>query len=111
MAPAVATAGVKEVAPAEQSTDKGDTVLTNQKLPAELAKALTKLAALQVEALKTSTWVGDAFAEKSRAMHYGEQEVEPIHGRAKQEEAEALLEEGVMVAPILIPFAPPEEVN
>ncbi len=36
----------------------------------------------QANALKRSKWVGDAFAEQSRAMHYGERDAETIHGRA-----------------------------
>ncbi len=49
---------------------------------AEVAEAMEKLAAVQAEALKQSTWVGDNFAEQSRAMHYGERDSEVIHGKA-----------------------------
>jgi hypothetical protein len=38
-------------------------------MPPEAAAALQKLAELQAEALKASTWVGDAFVEQSRAIH------------------------------------------
>ena len=69
------------------------------------------LAMAQAAALKTSRWVGGKFAEKARAMHYGEQEAEQIHGQATPDEARALIEEGVEVAPILFPIAPPGEVN
>lgn len=80
-------------------------------LPAEAAAMLHKLAELQAEALKSSTWVGDAFAEQSRAIHYGEREPAPIHGQASADEARGLLEEGIMVAPILFPVAAPDELN
>jgi hypothetical protein len=80
-------------------------------LPPEAAAMLHKLAELQVEALKSSTWVGDAFAEQSRAIHYGEREAEAIHGQASPDEARALIEEGITIAPILFPVAAPDELN
>ena len=69
------------------------------------------LAMAQAEALKSSRWVGGKFAEQARAMHYGEQDAEMIHGQATPDEARALIEEGVEVAPVLFPIAPPGEVN
>ena len=72
---------------------------------------LEKLAKMQAEALKSSTWVGDNFAEQSRAMHYGEREAadhpRPGHDRRGAE----LVEEGMSVAPLLFPVAPPDELN
>lgn len=81
------------------------------KLPPQVQEVMTKLAALQAEALSKSTWVGDGFAEQSRAMHYGEREVETIHGQATAEDAKALLEEGIAVMPLPFPVAPPDELN
>jgi hypothetical protein len=75
------------------------------------AKVLQAMAAVQREALKDSRWVGDGFAEQSRAMHYGERGTEAIHGQATIAEAEALREEGIAVAPLLFPVAPPGESN
>jgi hypothetical protein len=80
-------------------------------MPAEVAAALQNLAEAQAKALKDSKWVGDAFAEQSRAMHYGERDPESIHGQATPDEALALFEEGVPVAPLPFPVAPPEELN
>ena len=80
-------------------------------LPAPVQEALGKLAALQAQALKQSTWVGDGFADQSRAMHYGEREVEIIHGQATFAEAQALNEEGIAIMPLPFPVAPPEDVN
>ena len=77
----------------------------------EVVAMMRALAVAQAEALKASRWVGGKFAENARAMHYGDAEAEPIHGQATPEEAHALLEEGVEVAPILFPIAPPGEVN
>jgi len=80
-------------------------------LPPEAAAALKRLAEVQAEALKSSTWVGQAFAEQSRAIHYGEREPEAIHGRATADEARELFEEGIAVAPIVFPLAAPDELN
>ena len=44
-------------------------------------------------------------------MHYGERDAAIIHGQATRSETEDLLEEGIMIAPLLIPIAPPDEVN
>ena len=80
-------------------------------MPPELQKALTALAKVQAEALKQSTWVGDKFAEETRKMHYGERDEAPIHGQATIAEAKALIDEGVPVAPLLFPVAPPDKLN
>jgi hypothetical protein len=83
----------------------------NVPLPPEAIAALKTIAKMQAEALKTSTWVGDRFADNARAMHYGEKDSTPIHGQATPEEAKALIEEGVEIAPILFPVAPPGKAN
>lgn len=85
--------------------------LANAPLPPKVQKALAALARAQAEALKHSTWVGDKFAEETRKMHYGERDDAPIHGQATLVEAEALLEEGVPVAPLPFPVAPPDKLN
>lgn len=106
MAPAVAAKGNARKA---ATSDKHPIASGN--LPPEVAAAMKALAAAQAKALKDSTWVGDRFAEKSRAMHYGERDHAPIHGQASREEAEALLEEGIAVAPLPFPVAPPDDLN
>jgi hypothetical protein len=80
-------------------------------LPPEAAEMLGKIAQLQAEALKSSTWVGEQFAEQSRKMHYGERDAQAIHGQATPDEARALVEEGITIAPLLFPVAPPDELN
>ena len=65
----------------------------------------------QAKALENSTWVGKDFVEQSRAMHYGERDHAAIHGEATVQEAKELLEEGVPVAPLPLPVAPPDDVN
>lgn len=108
MAPAVPAKGNTraEVIPAEARQP-----MANTPLPPEVQQALRQLAKAQAEALKNSTWVGEKFAEESRAMHYGERDAAPIHGQASIAEAKALIEEGVSVAPLPFPVAPPEKLN
>jgi hypothetical protein len=95
----------KTEAPAKQP------VMASPKLPPEAVAMMHALAAMQAEAIKDSQWVGDSFAEESRAMHYGERDAATIHGQATREEAAELWDEGILIAPLLIPIAPPDEVN
>lgn len=108
MAPAVPAKGNSraDVIPPETARP-----MANTPMPPEVQKALASLAKAQAEALKQSTWVGDRFAEESRAMHYGERDETPIHGQATLAEAKALIEEGVPVAPLPFPVAPPNKLN
>ena len=78
----------------------------------DAVKAVMKLVATrQAEALKSSQWVGPAFAERARAMHLGEEKQATIHGQASLAEAKALVDEGVPVAPLPLPIVPPGKVN
>jgi hypothetical protein len=80
-------------------------------LPTELMAAVRALASAQSRALENSTWVGERFAEESRAIHYGERDPGTIHGQATPDEAAALAEEGITFSPLPFPVAPPDEVN
>ena len=103
-ASSVQTSSIKQ--PKAESTQ-----LASGNLPPEVSKALEKLAVAQKKALKDSKWVGKEFAEQSRAMHYGENDSQSIHGEATLEEAKDLLDEGIAVAPLPFPVAPPEDLN
>ena len=108
MAPAVpAKSNREDVAPAKTGT----TAMTNREIPPEVEKAMRALAKAQAKALRESKWVGDGFAAESRAMHYGEKDIEAIHGKATVREAKELLEEGIEVAPLPFPIADPDELN
>jgi hypothetical protein len=111
MAPAVPAKGNQRRHVAPAAPDNAPQHAANLPIPPEMARALQAIARAQAEALKQSTWVGESFAEKSRAMHYGEEPPAPIHGQASLAEAKALAEEGVPVAPILFPVAPPDKLN
>lgn len=112
MAPAVPAKGNARIDQRPvQPTDERPQPLANAPMPDKVRKALVALAKAQAEALKDSTWVGDKFADQSRAMFYGEREEATIHGQASLEEAKALAEEGVPIAPLPFPVAPPEKIN
>jgi hypothetical protein len=107
MAPAVPRKGNQLPVVPQQ----GKQAMARGPMPPEVAEALHKLAEAQARALKESKWVGDSFAEQSREMHYGERDPETIHGQATAEEALELFEEGIPVAPLPFPVAPPDELN
>ncbi len=113
MAPAVPRKGdrVSEVPVPTETSENHAQAVSGGEIPVEVKKAMRALADAQAKTLKSSRYVGDDFAEESRAMHYGETDLEAIHGKATLKEAKELLEEGVAVAPLLAPFAPPDEVN
>jgi hypothetical protein len=81
--------------------------------PAALAPPADPAAAMKaaLAALATSVWVGPTFADRARAMHAGDAPAAPIHGLATREEAKALIDDGVPVAPLLVPIVPPEARN
>jgi len=66
----------------------------------ELARRLSEL---QDYLAKNSDDVGTDFPEEARRIHYGETDKRQIHGVATAEEARALTEEGVPVAPLPLP--------
>ena len=86
-------------------------------LPAELRAMLSVIAKAQAEALPRSTWVGDRFALEARAIHEAACDADDdapaplIHGQATPDEAEALIDDGIMVMPLLVPVVPPEALN
>ena len=69
----------------------------------------TKLAELKRKIEANSDYVGGAFAAEARAMHMGEKPHRSIYGEARLDEAKALVEEGVPVAPL--PFMPTRRTN
>jgi len=73
--------------------------------------ALRSLATAQAKALESSQWVGRSFADRARAMHAGDEDPAPIHGQSTLAEARALIDDGVQVAPLLVPVVPPEALN
>jgi hypothetical protein len=74
-------------------------------------EAMADLAELQEKLLSNSEWVGEELPETARAMHLGEVERRPVHGKASADEAKSLIEEGVPVLPLPLPVVPPRQVN
>lgn len=113
MAPAVSKKGSQQtatpVAPPQNPAPSAP--MTKGPMPAEVKEAITRLAEVQAKALKDSQWVGRKFAEESRKMHYGESEGKAIHGEATREEAAQLIDEGIAIAPLPLPIAPPDKLN
>jgi len=66
--------------------------------PEQRIRALMR--AVREHVIRTADDVGTAFPEEARRMHYGETPVRPIYGEATRDEAEALVEEGIEVAPL-----------
>ncbi|WP_062782430.1 DUF1178 family protein [Novosphingobium capsulatum] len=110
-APALPVPSPADAAPAAPAAAAPAKSSPPAKLPPEAVAMLRAVALAQAEAIKSSTWVGDSFAEDARAMHYGEKDAAPIHGQATPQEARELLDEGIAVAPLLIPVVPPGEAN
>ncbi|WP_336986423.1 DUF1178 family protein [Altererythrobacter aquiaggeris] len=106
MTPAVPAKGNRQKAAAQAATD-----VSSARIPPDVAKAIDALAKAQAKALQNSTWVGDRFADTSRAIHYGDREDVPIHGKATKDEAKSLAEEGIEVTPLPFPIVPPDDLN
>lgn len=108
---AVTKAPMAPAVPAKGNRTATARPIANRPIPAEVAEAFKALAAAQAKALASSEWVGDRFAAEVRSMHYGDSEEKQVHGRATRDDAVSLLEEGIAVAPLLVPVHPPEELN
>lgn len=96
---AVSTPGEAEATPPAQPAP-----LSQPASPAEQA-----LAELKREVEKNSDYVGADFAREARAMHEGDVPERSIYGEAKPDEAKALIEDGIPVAPL--PFRPGRKSN
>jgi hypothetical protein len=86
-------------------------VMNAPTLPPAMVDMMQKLAIVQTEMLKESDWVGRDFAETARAIHYGEEADRLIHGETSADEAVALAEEGISIAPLPFPVVPPTAKN
>lgn len=75
--------------------------------PASAAEQALAEMRKQVEA--NSDYVGDKFVAEARAMHNGDSPERAIHGEARLDEAKALIEDGIPVAPL--PFRPNRKTN
>lgn len=85
-------------------SNKDDRPLTAPASPAEQA-----LAEIRRKIEANSDYVGRDFVAEARRMHLGETPERAIYGEARVEEAKALVEDGIPVAPL--PFLPNRKAN
>lgn len=89
---------------------KGKAIAVEMPPQAALAEKMSMMMlALKKHVEENCDYVGDAFAEEARRIHYGEAEHRDIYGEATLDEARELIEEGVEVAPL--PVVPPRSAN
>ena len=110
MAPSIGRKGNQLAASVPSPVSKPQP-MSSGAMPPEALRMMKELAKMQARALAQSRWVGESFADESRAMHYGERKAEAIHGQATIEDARDLIDEGIAVAPLPFPVAPPGEAN
>ena len=67
------------------------------------------IATLRKHVEKNAQYVGGNFAEEARAMHEGTSPERAIYGEAQPEQARALIDEGIPVAPL--PFGSARKAN
>lgn len=101
MAPSVRTDGAALPAP-PQSPPSQTLALPTSELEKQIAELRKKVE-------ENSTYVGGSFVAEARAIHDGTAPERSIWGEARPEEARALMEEGIPVAPL--PFLPSRKAN
>ncbi|MCC6001725.1 MAG: DUF1178 family protein [Pararhodobacter sp.] len=97
MAPAVSVAETAAPAPLSDSA------------PSPQQAVAARLAALRRHVEENSDYVGMEFVQEARAIHAGDAPERAIWGEARLDEAKALIDEGVPVAPL--PFGPRRNMN
>jgi hypothetical protein len=111
MAPAVSAKGNRRETRESTPMQPRDVATMGPEDAAKLQAVIERLAQVQARLLEKSAWVGEDFADKARAMHYGDEAPASIHGVTDANEARALIEEGIAIAPLPIPVVPPSEQN
>ncbi len=84
-------------------------VSTREALSTPRDKREAILAAMRRHVEENSDYVGRGFAAEARKIHEGQAPERNIWGEAKPEEAKALIEDGIPVAPL--PFIPKSRAN
>lgn len=102
MAPAVRPGRKAATSDPREGEDRPD-------LSAPASDLEAQIAALRRQIEENSEYVGMNFAAEARRIHAGEAPGRAIHGEARPDEARAMIEEGLPVAPL--PFLPARKVN
>lgn len=100
MAPRITRKGKSKSAPEPVAAPAEDTASTSLVMAPQERELVAKLRELRDHVLKSADNVGNKFPEEARKMHYGDIEHRAIYGEATTEEARALIDEGVEVAPL-----------
>lgn len=98
MAPRIARKGKAKAQPAAATPASEES--TSLVMAPQERELIAKLKELRDHVLKNADNVGDKFPDEARKMHYGDIEHRAIYGEATAEEAEALIDEGIEVAPL-----------
>ncbi len=93
-----------EAQTAETGTAKAETAKAET---AKAAEAMRALRGLRRKVEDNFDYVGNAFAEEARKIHYGESDAHNIYGETSDEEAKELRDEGVAFT--RIPWAPRQD--
>lgn len=107
MAPRVGAKGNQRDLPLPAASNVAAPATKGASEMGQIKALMHALAKAQTQALENSDYVGPRFAEEARAMHLGEADQRAIHGQATPEQARALLDEGIEVAPLPFPIRPP----
>lgn len=101
MAPRIARKGKSAPAPQPVAAPAEDSATSTSLVMAPQERELVaKLRELRDHVLKNADNVGKKFPDEARKMHYGDIEHRAIYGEATTDEARALIDEGIEVAPI-----------
>jgi hypothetical protein len=100
MAPRIGRADRRRLEP--QSAPEGPPLQgkTEPMPPEQMRMVMSRIAALNKHINETCEYVGRAFPEEARKIHYGETPHRDIYGEASPDEAAELKEEGVEIATI-----------
>lgn len=100
MAPRIARKGKSRSAPQPVAATAEDASSASLVMAPQERELVAKLRELRDHVLKNADNVGNKFPDEARKMHYGDIEHRAIYGEATAEEARALIDEGVEVAPL-----------
>ena len=101
MAPAVRSTEV-EARPAAEGASQPATDIHQQMAASIPPEIVAKLREIREFVRKNADYVGPRFAEEARKIHYEEVDARGIYGEVTKDDVEALLSEGIDIAPLPI---------